>query len=152
MQFLTPIIPGSRGVGRVVAVGVDATSLHIDQLVLIEPFVRGCDDPDVQILLSVSQISSPTAKRFMENAWRNGLWTEFAQVPLENCYALNEKVLLGNPTDGGFAYEVSHLPDMAAYAIAYGGLHGIDLRAGEIVIVAPATGVASGAAVAGASL
>ena len=61
MQFLNPLSPGSQGVGRVVAVEVDATSLHIDQLILIETFVRARDNPDVQIPLSLSKMFSPTA-------------------------------------------------------------------------------------------
>ena len=151
MQFPIPLIPGSRAVGRVATLGVDATSLQVGQLVLIEPFIRGRDDPEVQILWAVSHMSSSAAKNLAENAWRNGLWTEYAQVPLENCYALNEKALLGNPADGGLGYEISNLPDLATHVIAYGGLRSMDLKAGETVIVAPATGSVSGAAVAGES-
>ena len=151
MRFPLPLIPGSRAVGRVAATGVDAASLQVGQLVLVEPFVRGRDDPNVQILLALSQMFSPSAKRFAENAWRDGLWTEYAQVPLENCHALNEKILLGSPADGGLEYDITDLSELAGYAIAYGGLRSMDLKAGETVIVAPATGSISGAAVAGSS-
>ena len=148
MQYPLPWIPGSRAVGRVAAVGVDATSLQVGQLVLIECFVKGRDDPDIQILWAVSQMFSPAAKKFAEDAWRNGLWTEYARVPLENCYAMKEKILLGDSAEGGFGYEIADLPDLATQVIAYGGLRGIGLTAGETIIVAPATGGISGAAVA----
>ena len=152
MQFPLPMIPGSRAVGRIAAVGVDTTSLEVGQLVLVECFVRGRDNPDVQILWAASQMSSPAAKKFAEDAWRNGLWTEYTRVPLENCYALNERVLLGNPAKGGLNYETADLLELATQVITYGGFRSIDLKAGETVIVAPATGSVSGAAVAGKQL
>ena len=67
---------------------------------------------------------------------------------MENCYALNERLLCGSQQDGGFGYNVDDLPHLAMH-IAYGGLRSIVLKAGETVIVAPATGSVSGAAVAG---
>lgn len=148
LQFPTPIIPGAMGVGRVAAVGVDTASLQVGQLVLVEPFIRGRDDPDVQILFTGSQGFSPASKKLM-NAWLSGMYAEYARVPLENCYALNETVLLGSPAEGGLGYNVADLSRLAVLVIPYGGLRRIDLKAGETVIVAPATGVCSGAAVEG---
>ena len=147
LTFPTPFIPGARCVGRVVATGPDTTSLQLGQLVMTEPFVRGRDDTDVQILWGVSQGPSPMSKKLMEDSWRHGVYKEYVQTPLENCYALDEKLLLGSPAEGGLGYSVADLTYISKQLVAYGGLRGIDLKAGETVIVAPATGGYSGAAV-----
>lgn len=143
----TPFIPGVSAVGRVAAVGPDATSLKIGQLVLLEPFVRGRDDSDAQILKGLFGGPSPGAQKLsQEHLWRNG-WAEYARVPLENCHALDEKVLLRKVEDGNLGYDVADLPYLARQLVAYGGFRSIDLKAGDTVIVTPATGSFSGAAV-----
>lgn len=144
----TPYVPGARAIGRVAAVGPDTTSLQVGQLVMLEPHIRGRDNPDVQILWGTGVFgANPMAKKLMEDSWRNGLYAEYARAPLENCYALNEKVLLGSPAEGGLGYSIADLTCLSRQLVAYGGLRGIDLKAGETVIVAPATGAYSGAAV-----
>lgn len=148
IAFPTPFIPGSRAIGRVAAVGPDTTSLQIGQLVMLEPFVRGRDNPDVQILWGAGVYgANPSAHKLMKDAWRDGMCAEYTRAPLENCYALNEKVLLGSPAEGGLGYSVADLTCLMRQGVAYGGLRGINLKAGETVIVAPATGAYSGAAV-----
>lgn len=147
MTFPSPFIPGARCVGRIVATGPDTTSLRLGQLVMTEAFIRGRDDSDVQILWGLSQGASAMSKKLMEDSWSHGLYKEYAQAPLENCYALNEELLLGSPAEGGLGYSVADLTYISKQLVAYGGLRGIDLKAGETVIVAPATGGYSGAAV-----
>ncbi|KAF7959375.1 hypothetical protein EAE96_000995 [Botrytis aclada] len=68
-------------------------------------------------------------------------------MSLENVYALNEKRLLGSPAEGGLGYFLGDISILSRYMVAYGGFRGIDLKAGETVIVAPATGLFSSAAV-----
>ncbi|PGH14749.1 hypothetical protein AJ80_05793 [Polytolypa hystricis UAMH7299] len=140
--FPTPFVPGTRCIGRIAALGTDATTLKLNQLVLIEPFVRGRDNPDVHILFGGFDGPSAASKKFMAESWRNASFAEFTRAPLENCWALNEEILCGK-----FGYEIPELLDLGAYAVSYGGLRGIDLKAGERVIVAPATGHYSSAAV-----
>ena len=60
---------------------------------------------------------------------------------------MNEKILCGSPTEGNLGYTVPELTYLAVQTVTYGGLRGIGLKPGETVIVAPATGGASGAAV-----
>ena len=83
----------------------------------------------------------------MENVWRDGIYAEYARAPLENCYPLNEQMLCGRIEDGGLGYSPNDLSHISRYFIAYGGFRGIDLKPGETVIVAPATGASSSAAV-----
>jgi threonine dehydrogenase-like Zn-dependent dehydrogenase len=144
----TPMIPGSRAVGRIAAIGPDTTTLKVGQLVICEPFVRGRDNTDVQILWGLGVFgNNPSAIKLAENVWRDGMSAEYARAPLENTHALDEKVLLGSPAHGGLGYEIADLTYMARFAVPYGGFRGIDLKAGETVIVAPATGAYSSAAV-----
>ncbi|MCJ1370774.1 hypothetical protein MMC20_001987 [Loxospora ochrophaea] len=147
LKFPTPMIPGSRCVGRVAAIGPDTTSLPLGQLVLVEPFIRARDDPNVQILWAVHQGPSPASEKLMKDAWLNGCYADYTRVPLENCYALNEKTFLGSPAEGGLGYSVADLTYLSAQVITYGGLRSIDLKAGETIIVAPATGAVSSTAV-----
>ncbi|APA08954.1 hypothetical protein SS1G_02792 [Sclerotinia sclerotiorum 1980 UF-70] len=143
----TPLIPGGRAIGRVAATGPDTTTLSVGQLVAIEPFVRGRDNSDVQILWGVGVFGQdPKAKKLIE-VWRNGVTAEYVKAPLENVYALNEKRLLGNPAEGGLGYSLGDLTILSRHLVAYGGFRGIDLKPGETVIVAPATGAFSSAAV-----
>lgn len=143
----TPFIPGGRAVGRVAAIGPDTTTLSIGQLVTIEPFVRGRDNSDVKILWGLGVFGQdPKAKKLIE-VWRDGSLAEYVKTPLENVYALNEKRLLRTPAEGGLGYSLGDLSILARYMVAYGGFRGIDLKAGETVIVAPATGLFSSAAV-----
>ena len=143
----TPFIPNGRAIGRIAALGPDATSLHPGQLVMLEPHICARDNPSVQVLWGGFYGQDPRSKELMENCWRNGTWAEYALAPLENCYALDEKVLLGNAAEGGLGYSIEDLLTIPRHLVAYGGLRGINLTAGETVIVAPATGGYSGAAV-----
>ncbi|MCJ1478104.1 hypothetical protein MMC13_006779 [Lambiella insularis] len=144
----TPFIPGSRAIARVAVIGPDTTSLQVGQLVLCEPFVLGRDNPDVQILWGLGVFGSDeSAQKLMEGSWRNGMFAEYARAPLENCHALNEKILLGSLAEGGLGYSVAELTAIGRQLVAYGGFRGINLKAGETIIIAPSTGGYSGAAV-----
>ncbi|KAF5867793.1 putative alcohol dehydrogenase protein [Botrytis fragariae] len=143
----TPYVPGGRAVGRVAAIGPDTTTLSIGQLVTIEPFVRGRDNSDVKILWGLGSFGrDPKAKKLIE-VWRDGSLAEYAKIPLENVFVLNEKRLLGSPAEGGLGYSLGDLSSLAPHMVPYGGFRGIDLKAGETVIVSPATGLFSSAAV-----
>jgi D-arabinose 1-dehydrogenase-like Zn-dependent alcohol dehydrogenase len=145
----TPFIPGNGAVGRIAAVGKDATSLQVGQLVLLEGFVRGRDDPNAQALRAVYEGPSPAAKRLThtEGLWRDGYWAEYVRAPLESCWPLDESALLGPTGNGGLGYKISDLPYLIKHAVAYGGFRSIDLRPGQTVIITPATGNHGGAAV-----
>ncbi|KAK3348993.1 hypothetical protein B0T25DRAFT_232401 [Lasiosphaeria hispida] len=144
----SPMIPGNYAVARVVAIGADATALSPGQLVIIEPFVRGRDNGDVQILWGAYDGPIPASKKLAADVWRDGLLAEYARTPLENTWAVNEALLCGSPANGGFGYSIPELTFMPLCCVAYGGLRGIDLKAGETIVVSPATGLFSMSAVA----
>lgn len=148
--FPKPMVPGSSAIGRVAAVGPDAASLKPGQLVFLDSFVRGRDDDAARILLGVSDGVTDGSRKLMRDAWRDGTFAEYARLPLENCYALDEARLLGSghaDDEGGLGYAVEDLLAIGNMLVPYGGLRDVGLQAGEKVVVAPATGMFGGSAV-----
>lgn len=143
-----PIVPGAGAIARVAAIGPDTTSLSVGQLVFLDSFIRGRDNSDVQLIWGVGVFGGdPRAIKLAEDVWRNGAAAEYVRIPLENCHPLNEKLLLGAKSDGGLGYDAADLCLLRRHLIVYSGLRGINLQAGETVIISPATGAYSGAAV-----
>ncbi|KAH8912985.1 alcohol dehydrogenase [Coniochaeta sp. PMI_546] len=145
--FPKNLVPGGRAVGRVAALGPDTTTLTEGQLVMTEPFIRARDDPNVQILWGTFDGPTPASKKFAADNWAHATLAEYCRTPLENCHPLNEKLLCGSPSEGGLGYKPEDLLALPKQIVAYGGLRGINLQPGETVIVSPATGMFSGAAV-----
>ncbi|KAL2126212.1 hypothetical protein VTI74DRAFT_1414 [Chaetomium olivicolor] len=115
---------------------------------MTEGFVRARDAPDdVQILWGITAGFDAAGMRFMADNWAAGCLAEYARAPLENCHPLDERRLCGPPSEGGLGYKVEELLQLPVMAAAMGGLRALDLKAGERIIVAPATGAFSGAAV-----
>lgn len=132
----TPVTPSSTAIGRIHAVGSDATKLKPGQLVWIDLCVHSRDDDDTSILQGYMGGSEP-----LESTWANGSYAEYSRFPLEKVYALNEEVLVGK-----FGYKFADLAFLGTLAVPMGGLLDIETRPGDIVIVAPATGYFGGAA------
>ena len=134
-----PFAPGSASVGRVVAVGPDATTLVPGDLVSTDVFVRGRDNPDALGLQGVHQGGTEQSKKLFEGEYKDGTYAEYAKIPLENCLKI--------PDDGRSPVDWLNLSRML---VAYGGMTdngGLDLKPGETVVVAPATGQFSGSGV-----
>lgn len=146
--YPTPLVPGTSAIGRIAAVGADATLLSPGQLILIDSTIRGRDDPDAVSLLGIHEGFTPGSAKLIRGEWRDATYAEYAKIPLENCHVLDEKRLLSATEVGGLGYAVEDLAMISGLVVPYGGLQDIGLRAGETVIVAPATGQFGGAAVA----
>lgn len=78
----------------------------------------------------------------MEGEWRHGVYAEYAKVPLENCFSLDENCLCGK-----LGYTIEDLCTISSFLVPFGGLSEIAIGAGDTVIVAPATGKFGGGAV-----
>ena len=143
----TPFIPGPRAIGRVAAIGPDTTTLKTNQLVFLEPSIRGRDNPNVQILWGLNAGQSAAEEKLFTDSWRNGTCAEYVRAPLENCHPLNEEILMGSPSNGGFGYSPIDLCHIGKLALAYSGLQNAGVKAGDTVIVAPSTGFYTGGAV-----
>lgn len=83
----------------------------------------------------------------MRGEWRDWTYAEYAKVPLENCFPLDEERLLGPIEEGGLGYRVENLTQIPRLLVPNGGLKDINLQAGETIIIAPATGMFGGRAV-----
>lgn len=134
-SFPTPIVGGISAIGRVVALGADATVLQPGQLVFVDCVVRARDDPSASFLTAIHDGGSDASKKLMREVWRDGTLAEFAKVPLENCIPLNETRLCQ-----GLGYSVQDLMYLCYLLVPYGGLRDIKLEPGETVVVCPATG------------
>ncbi|KAI8948330.1 GroES-like protein [Xylaria longipes] len=140
-SFPVPSVYGSNAIGRVVSVGPDAVSLKEGQLVAIDPFTVARDDSTAEILVGLMDSGESKAKKLAET-WRDGCWQTHAVVPLENAIPLDEEALLGK-----HGYSIEELTMIPRFSVAYGAISNVDIKAGETVIVGPATGQFSGAAV-----
>ncbi|KAI1148493.1 GroES-like protein [Nemania diffusa] len=138
----TPIVGGCNAIGRVAAVGPDGTILAPGQLVLVDCVVRARDDPDAVYFWGIHDGYSPGSQKLSRTIWHDGTFAEFAKVPLENCIPLNEARLCGD-----LGYSARELIYLSHLLVPFGGLRTVDLKAGETVVVCPATGGFSGAGV-----
>ena len=78
----------------------------------------------------------------MDGEWRNGTYAEYARVPLENVFALDEDILCRD-----MGYSFADLAYMTRLMVSMGGLSALDVKAGEWIVIAPASGGFGGAAV-----
>ncbi|KAG9254576.1 uncharacterized protein F5Z01DRAFT_80187 [Emericellopsis atlantica] len=141
LPVTAPYVPGNSAIARIIDVGPDAVSLEKGQLVYVSGFITARDDHDnTRILLGFSDLGAPKSKKLFK-AWP-GLWADVATVPQENCVPLNESLLCDT-----MGYTVGQLEYIDRLAVANGGVSSAALRAGETVIVCPATGHFSGAVV-----
>ena len=142
-----PFVPGSSAIGRIAAVGPDATRLAPGQLVYFDSYIHGRDDTTSLMLHGLSAGFTPGSNRLMDTAWRDGTYAEYAKLPLENCFPMDETRLLGNPADGGMGYTAEDLMYLLTISVPFGGLRDVGVKAGEKVIITPATGTFGSAAV-----
>ncbi|OOF94678.1 hypothetical protein ASPCADRAFT_208337 [Aspergillus carbonarius ITEM 5010] len=138
-----PMTPGNTAIGRVFEVGADAVELTPGQLVLCDITIRARDNPSVSILFGIHGGGYPASQKLMDGPWRNATYAEFTCFPLENLFPLNEDLLLQR-----MGYTLSDLCFMPVCLVPFGGLSEVNVKPGEVVIVAPATGRYGGAAVA----
>jgi D-arabinose 1-dehydrogenase-like Zn-dependent alcohol dehydrogenase len=137
-----PLVPGGQCIGRIQATGPDTTTLKKGKLVICSGTIRSRDDPEVSILLGIHNGIAPEARILAEGEWRNGTLAEYAKFPSENVLPLNEELLVDK-----MGYKLSQLSSLPACLVAFGGLDDLRVRPGDSVLVIPATGKFSGAAV-----
>ncbi|KAJ3712213.1 alcohol dehydrogenase [Lentinula raphanica] len=146
--FPTPFVPGASAIGRIVALGPDATTLTVGQLVYLDCTIRGRDNPTEAVILSgIIEGFTESSRKLMHGEWRNSTYAEYTKFPLENCIPLNERRLLGSVDTGGLVYRVGDLMHISRLLVPYGGLDDVGMKPGETVIIAPATGPFGSAAV-----
>lgn len=133
-----PAIPGPGGVGRVRAVGPDATKLDVGDLVFCDSTVRARDDAiDPDMLLQGLSARGDGGLR-LQHHHRDGSFAERMRTPTENVIPLGDVV----PADA------PRWCALGSLLVPYGGLLAGGLTAGETVVVNGATGDFGSAAVA----
>jgi alcohol dehydrogenase len=125
-----PIVPGGGAIGRVRALGPDATSLAVRDWVMTDPTVRSRDNPFApDIELRGIAAPTPGAQRLHAH-FHDGSWAERIRVPTENASAVGPL----SPK------EVTRWMAMGRLLVPFGGLLAGGLRPGEILVVNGATG------------
>lgn len=103
-----PLVIGTSGLGRVAATGPDAVLHESGQLVFIDCFVQARDDLNAVFLFGIHEGHTEGSKKLMRGEWKDATYAEYAKIPLENCYQLNESLLVGR-----FGYKVEDLQDLS---------------------------------------
>ncbi|MBC9881298.1 zinc-binding alcohol dehydrogenase family protein [Bradyrhizobium sp. INPA01-394B] len=132
-----PIIPGPGGIGRVRAIGPDATKLSVGDWVFCDPTVRSRDDvvaPD--IALQGLTAAGPGGMK-LQRHFRHGSYAEQMRVPTENVKKLGQIT----------SEEASQWCALGTALVPYGGFLAAKLQPGETVLVSGATGNFGSAAV-----
>lgn len=133
-----PIVPGPGGVGRIRAVGPDATRLAVGDWVSIDPTIRSRDDsvsPD--IILQGLTAGSQAALR-LQRFYHDGAFAQQVRVPTENV----------SPIGAIDMADAGRWCALGTLLIPYGGLLAGRLMAGETLVVNGATGAFGSAGVA----
>lgn len=142
----TPYTPGTAGIGRIEALGPDATSLRPGDIVWVDSTITARDDPDNQVLLALIEGTTPGAKKLGQDVWCNGCYSEKVLVPMENCFSISES-LFKTRDEGGLGYQLKDLAMLHLHLVGFGGLEDAGVGPGSTIIVAPASGKFSGSAV-----
>ena len=141
-SFPTPLVGGISAIGRVAALGADATALKQGQLVYVDCVIHARDDADTLFLSAIHDSGAEGSQKLMRDVWRDGTFAEFAKFPLENCIPLDEARLCRD-----LGYAIPDLMYMHYLLVPFGGLRDIKLEPGETIVVCPATGGYGGAGV-----
>jgi NADPH:quinone reductase-like Zn-dependent oxidoreductase len=133
-----PLALGVGAVGRVRAIGPDATRLKVGDWVLCDPTVRSRDDalaPDILLQgWSTGGGNSLTLQRY----YRHGSFAEQMRVPTENAIAMGEIA----------KEDAARWCTIGIALVPYGGFLAVNLQPGETALVSGATGGFGSAAVA----
>lgn len=145
--FPVPFVPGGSAIARVVDTGPDATKLKPGDLVYLDNVVTSRDNSADLFIPGLMEGFTDGSKKLMTNVYRSWTYAEYCLAPLENLTVLNEQLLTGKSGGNELGYTVEELSYAAMLIVPYGGLRDINLKPGETLIVAPATGAYGGAAV-----
>ena len=133
-----PAIPGPGGIGRVRALGPDATHLAVGDWVFLDPTVRSRDNALAPDILLQGLTAGSEGGRKLQQHFRYGSFAERTLVPTENAVAIGTIL----------ATEAAAWCALGTLMVPYGGLCAAELRPGETVLVNGATGAFGSAGVA----
>ena len=133
-----PMAVGAGAIGRVRAVGPDATRLVTGDWVFCDPTVRSRDDATAPDVMLQGLIAPSEGAKRLQAHFRHGPFAEQMMLPMENAIRIGE---LGEICADRWCF-------LSALAIPYGGLLAAELQAGETVLISGATGFFGSAGIA----
>jgi alcohol dehydrogenase len=125
-----PVAPGAGGIGRVRAMGPDATRLAIGDWVFCDPTVRARDDGVDPDMILQGWTYRTAAALPLHRVFHHGAFAERMRLPMENVTRLGELD----------AAEAGRWTALGRLLVPYGGLLAGELKAGETLVVNGATG------------
>jgi alcohol dehydrogenase len=125
-----PVAPGAGGIGRVRAMGPDATKLSVGDWVFCDPTVCSRDDATNPDMILQGWTYRSVAALPLHRFFHHGSFAEQMLVPTENVTRIGEI----DAADAGRWTVLGRL------LVPYGGLLAGDLQAGETLVVNGATG------------
>jgi len=125
-----PVAPGVGAIGRVRAVGPDATRLVAGDWVSCDPTVRSRDDALTPDITLQGWSARGEGGLRLQRHFHHGAFAERILVPTENAVPIGPI----DPAEAGRWCALSTL------LVPYGGLLAADLQAGETVLISGATG------------
>jgi alcohol dehydrogenase len=126
----TPVVPGAGAIGRVRAVGPDATRLQPGDWVFCDPTVRSRDGASTPDITLQGASARGEGGQKLQRYFRDGTFAQQVRVPTENAAPIGAI----DPADAGRWCAIGTL------LIAYGGLRAMGFRPGETLLVSGATG------------
>ncbi|MDA9530278.1 zinc-binding alcohol dehydrogenase family protein [Bradyrhizobium sp. CCBAU 25338] len=132
-----PIVPGPGGIGRVRAIGPDATRLAVGDWVFCDPTVRSRDDSVAPDIALQGLTAAGPGGMLLQKHFRHGSFAEQMRLPTENVKRLGAIT----------SEEATRWCALGTLLVPYGGFLAADLRPGETVLVSGATGNFGSAAV-----
>ena len=133
-----PLAIGVGAVGRVRAIGPDATRLKVGDWVLCDPTVRSRDDVLVPDILLQGWSTGGGNSAQLQKYFRHGSFAEQMRLPTENAIGM------GAIPEA----DATRWCTIGISLVPYGGFLAADLQPGETVLVSGATGNFGSAAVA----
>ncbi len=126
----TPVVPGCGAIGRVRAVGPDATRLRVGDWVFCDPTVRSRDGGQTPDITLQGWSARGDGGQMLQRYHRDGAFAQQVRVPTENAAPIGTI----DEAEAGRWCAINTL------LIAYGGLLAMEFRPGETLLVSGATG------------
>ncbi|MEH2279590.1 MAG: zinc-binding alcohol dehydrogenase family protein [Nostoc sp.] len=133
-----PVVPGCGAIGRVRAVGPDATHLVAGDWVFCDPTVRSRDDALMPDITLQGWSARGEGGLRLQKHFRHGPFAEQILVPTENA------IRIGSLDEA----DAARWCGLNTFLVPYGGLLAANLQAGETILISGATGNFGSAAVA----
>lgn len=118
----------------------------MSDLVWVDPMIRGRDSPNLEIVRSFDGGRDLSTQYLMKGVWKHGSYEEKLLAPLEGLFKIPEE-WVQDRSQGGKGFRIQDFAMSGYYLLAIGGLATSGVGAGDRVIIAPATGKYSSAAV-----